>query len=74
MKTVTIHEAKTHLSRLVKACVEGEEIVIARGKVPMVKLVPLASVNKPRQLGLHRGLIRMAEDFDEPLDDLAEYR
>ncbi len=73
MKTVTIHEAKTHLSRLIRDCVEGEEIVIARGKVPVVKLIPLPGTRKPRRLGLHKGLIAMADDFEEPIDDFADY-
>ncbi len=41
MTTVTIHEAKTHLSRLIKAALAGEEIVLAHGKTPVARIVPL---------------------------------
>jgi prevent-host-death family protein len=41
MTTVTIHEAKTHLSRLINAVLAGEEVVLARGKIPVARIVPL---------------------------------
>lgn len=72
MKTVTIHEAKTHLSRLIRECVQGEEIVIARGDRPVVRLVPVAAARTGRVLGLHRGQIEIHDDFDAPLPDFAE--
>ena len=72
-KTVTVHEAKTHLSRLIRDCVAGEEIVICRRDEPVARLVPVEGTRPPRRLGLHCGLIEMAPDFDEPLDDFAEY-
>jgi len=73
MKTVTIHEAKTHLSRLIQECVEGEEIIIAKRDRPMVRLVPVAGARAERVLGLHRGQIEICEGFDAPLEDFAEY-
>ena len=52
MQTVTVHEAKTHLSRLLARVRDGEEIIIAKGKEPQAKLVPLeATSNRPRQFG-----------------------
>jgi prevent-host-death family protein len=72
-KTVNIHAAKTHLSRLIEQAVEGEEIVIAKAGRPMVRLVPLA-VNKQRRrgFGMLKGKIRIMKDFDAPLpDDIA---
>lgn len=74
MKTVNIHEAKTHLSRLVREALRGEEIVIARGRRPVVRLVPLAEAVPTRQFGTAKGLVEIADDFDEPLDDFEEYR
>lgn len=74
MKTVTIHQAKTHLSRLVREALEGEEIVIARGREPLVRLVPLAEARDRRVFGTARRLIRLSEDFDEPLADFDDYR
>ena len=51
MKTVTIHQAKTHLSRLIREALDGEEIVIARRDKPLVKLVPLESSSRERKIG-----------------------
>ena len=74
MKQVTIHQAKTHLSRLIKEALEGEEIVIAKGNQPMVKLVVVPEMRKQRQIGTDPNFILyMAEDFDAPLEDFADY-
>lgn len=68
MTQVSVHEAKTHLSRLLRRVLCGEEIVIARGGKPVAKLVPLE--RRPnRQFGLDRGLYEVPEDFDAPLPD-----
>lgn len=71
MAEVGVHEAKTHLSRLLRRVAAGEEIVIARGGRPVARLVP---VRRPRRraLGRDRGLFEVPEDFDAPLpEDLA---
>lgn len=73
MRVVTIHQAKTNLSRLVQAAAAGEEIVIARGKTPMVRLVRIVPVPSKREFGFAKGLVRVAPDFDAPLQDFAEY-
>lgn len=64
--TVNIHDAKTHLSRLVERVEAGEEIVIARGGKPVARLVPLKLRTRPRQLGTLRGKIWLAPDWDSP--------
>lgn len=64
---VNMHEAKTELSRLVERALRGEEVVIARAGVPVVRLVPVVNRAK-RKLGQWRGQIQMDEKFDEPLD------
>lgn len=64
--TVNIHDAKTHLSRLVERVEAGEEIVIARGGRPVARLVPLRHRTKPRELGSLRGKIWLAPDWDSP--------
>ena len=75
MKTVTIHEAKTHLSRLIREALAGEEVVIARGATPLVRIAPLESRGTQRRFGqLSDTVLYVAKDFDAPLDDLAEYR
>jgi antitoxin (DNA-binding transcriptional repressor) of toxin-antitoxin stability system len=74
MAQVTIHEAKTHLSKLIQRALEGEEIIIAKGKQPMVKLVVVPEMRKGRRIGgAHDVILDMAEDFNAPLDDFAEY-
>jgi prevent-host-death family protein len=50
MTTVTIHEAKTHLSRLIAQVLAGEEVTIARGKVPVVKIMPLVEPPKKKRI------------------------
>jgi prevent-host-death family protein len=67
VRQVNIHEAKTHLSRLVEEVAAGEEIVIAKAGRPIAKLVPVEREVEPRQLGALRGKIWMADDFDQPL-------
>lgn len=74
MKQVTIHEAKTHLSRLIQDVLRGEEVVIARGSTPVVRLIAVEQALPPRVPGSAPGLIvKMDDDFDEPLEDFAEY-
>ncbi|HQS98786.1 MAG: antitoxin [Hydrogenophilales bacterium 16-64-46] len=69
MKTVNIHEAKTHLSALIAAVEAGEEVVIARANKPVVKLVAVEPKPVQRIPGLHKGEFYMADDFDAPLPD-----
>ena len=65
---VNVHEAKTHLSRLLERVERGEEVVIARAGKPVAKLVPIEPVRRHRgMLGKYKGQIWMSEDFDEPL-------
>ena len=68
MTTVTVHEAKTNLSRLIAAVLAGEEVIIARGKVPAVKLVPVEP--KPKRVpGLWKGKINIGPEFFEPMSE-----
>lgn len=64
---INIHEAKTHLSRLVEQAAAGDEIVIAKAGRPVARLVALEAAPKPKKLGLLRGKIEIAPDFDAPL-------
>ncbi len=68
MPTVTIHQAKTSLSRLIKRACAGEEIIIARGKVPVVRLEPV-SAERGRKFGAMRGKARTDDSFFEPLPE-----
>lgn len=71
MAQVNIHEAKTHLSRLLERVAEGEEIVIARAGRPVARLVPWVAPRRSRRLGLYAGQIRIADDFDDLPSDIA---
>jgi len=67
MPISTIHEAKTNLSRLIERAERGEEILIARGKQPVVRLMPLKKAGRKRQLGLFKGEFQVGPEFFEPL-------
>jgi prevent-host-death family protein len=67
MKTITIHEAKTNLSRLIEKACRGEEIIIARGSDPVVRLVPIGGKKGRRQLGFLKGKLIVGKEFFEPL-------
>jgi len=73
MQTVTLEEAKTHLVDLIEAAAAGEEIFITKSKDLAVQLVPRPMKKRVRQFGSAKGLISMAADFDEPLEDFKEY-
>jgi prevent-host-death family protein len=66
---VNIHQTKTNLSKLLQRMAAGEEIIIAKAGVPIAKLVPILAESPKRQLGLYRGEIWIAPDFDAPLPD-----
>ena len=68
MSEVGVHEAKTHLSRLLRQVMAGEEVVITRGGVPIARLVP-AGERRTRRLGSDKGLYAVPDDFDAPLPD-----
>jgi prevent-host-death family protein len=69
MRVVNIHAARTYLSRLVNEAAAGEEIVIARAGKPVARLLPFEPRRQPRQPGLLKGKIWIAEDFDDPLPE-----
>lgn len=68
---INIHEAKTHLSRLVARAAEGEEIVIGKAGKPVAKLVAYRENTGPRVPGGWEGKVWIAEDFDELPDEIA---
>jgi prevent-host-death family protein len=69
MPTVTIHQAKTNLSKLIERATQGEEIIIARGSNPVAKLVPLGAVKGKRQPGSMKGKLEIGPEFFEPLPE-----
>ncbi len=65
MRIVNVHEAKTHLSRLLDAVAKGEEVVIAKSGRPVARVIPIEQ--RPRKPGRLKGRIRIGKDFDAPL-------
>jgi len=65
--TVGVHQAKTHLSQLLKRVAAGEEIVIVRGSEPLARLVPYAAGR--REMGFAASVFQVPDDFDRPLSD-----
>ena len=72
MSIVNIHEAKTHLSRILERVEKGDQVVIARNGQPSAKRVPIGE--EPRRPGRLRGRIRVAKDFDDPLPEPLAHR
>ncbi len=74
MHQVTIHEAKTHLSKLIREALAGEEVIIAKNRQPLIKLTVLPGIKPQRKIGGGKGLIiKMDDTFNEPLNDFDGY-
>jgi len=75
MSMVSIHDAKTNLSKLLARVEAGEEIVIARGKTPVARLTPVRAPVATRRFGAMKGTVSVGPDFFEPMTDadLAEW-
>lgn len=67
MRSIKVHEAKTNLSKLIEQACRGEEVIIARGATPVVRLVPIGEVKGRRQAGTLRGKFQVGPEFFEPL-------
>jgi prevent-host-death family protein len=74
VKQVNVAEAKAHLSDLIEKALRGEEVVIARRDVPLVRLTAIASAKPQPKFGLLAGKIVLRDDFDAPLGDFDQYR
>ena len=69
-RPVTVHQAKTHLSRLLERVEAGEEVVIARGRTPIARLVPVRRTSRGgRRFGALRGKVRVGKEFFQPLPE-----
>jgi prevent-host-death family protein len=75
MSVVTVHAAKTNLSKLLARVEAGEEIVIARGKIPIARLTPIHALRAKRQFGAFKGVLSVGPEFFEPMTnaELAEW-
>lgn len=72
MTVVNVHEAKTHLSRLLDRVAAGEEITIAKAGEPVARLVPIERRAKPRVPGQDKGKVVLDDDFDAPLPEFED--
>lgn len=72
MKLVNIHEAKAKLSMLVNEALNGEEIILAKANVPLIKLVVIYNPKK-RKFGTMKGKMTISDDFDDELVDFKDY-
>ncbi len=73
MEIVNTHDAKTRLSQLLERAAKGEEFIIAKAGKPVARLIGFRSKDRDRTGGQWRGLVRIGEDFDDPLpDDIAD--
>ena len=72
MKTINIHEAKTHLSKIIERVARGESVIIGKAGKPMAVLSPYAATQPPRKAGSMKGKIHIADDFDADDDLIAD--
>jgi prevent-host-death family protein len=73
MYEIELEEAKAQLERVIQTALDGQEVVITQNQEPVLKLVPVPRSNGRRKAGSAKGLVSMAEDFDDPLEDFKEY-
>lgn len=72
MHVANIHEAKTHLSRLIERAAAGEEIIIARAGKPVVRMIAYQEENPPKRTpGIWKGKVKMSRDFDTLPESIA---
>ena len=73
MEAISIHDAKTHFSRLIARAEAGEEIIVRRGRTPVAKIVAYREPTTPRVPGSLKGRISISEDFAATPEDFGEY-
>jgi prevent-host-death family protein len=73
MLNIDINQAKQNFPELIEKTVSNGEVIITKDGQPIVKMVPLTKPKKERKLGTAKGLIKMADDFDQPIDDFKDY-
>jgi prevent-host-death family protein len=69
-RVINIHEAKTHLSRIIDEVASGTEVIIAKAGKPMARLSPIAAKPRRKRLGLLKGKIKVPNDFNVTPDDV----
>lgn len=66
---VNIHDAKTHFSKFIEKALKGDEVIIAKGGKPLIRLVPYTEEPQIRRGGQFKGLMQISDDFDAPLPE-----
>lgn len=72
-RAVDLNNAQSLLPDLVRQAARGEDVVLTEDGEPIARIIPITRARGPRQFGSARGLIRMMDDFDDPLEDFREY-
>jgi antitoxin (DNA-binding transcriptional repressor) of toxin-antitoxin stability system len=73
MHQIRLQEAETQLAKLIETAAGGEEVIITRSDGTSFKIVPMGVATAIPKFGSAKGLVRMSDDFDEPLEDFEEY-
>jgi prevent-host-death family protein len=73
MIRVNIHEAKTHLSKLIEKVQKGEDVIIAKGNKPVAKLTLIEELKPERRTGTAKGKVHISDKFEAPIEDFGEY-
>lgn len=70
---IDLNSPQVQLSELVREAARGEDVILTESGEPVAKIIPLSRARGPRVFGSAKGLIHMADDFDEPLEDFRDY-
>lgn len=70
---IDLNHPQAQLSDLVRKAARGEDVILTEGGEPVAKIIPISRARGPREFGSAKGLIHMADDFDDPLEDLRDY-
>lgn len=70
---IDLTHAQTRLPELVRQAARGEDVILTDAGEPVAKIIPITRARGPRQFGSAKGLIRMADDFDDPLEEFEDY-
>lgn len=73
MQLIDVKEVQAQIFQIIEQASQGEEIIITKDEQPLVKLSSAIGFKKQRQFGSAKGMIKMADDFDEPLEDFRGY-
>lgn len=73
MQNIDINQAARRFSDLIKYAIGGDEVIITKSGKPIAKLIAIAENKQHRQFGSAKGLIKISDDFDEPIEDFREY-